>query len=343
MAFILLALLVISVLYNIGSYASGLFRGRGTRFYAHTGGPKLDEVVREDNDSANKIAVVPIQGIISGDAMSAEGFSLVDVVRAELKRAEEDDHVRAVILKVDSPGGEVLASDEIYRALAEFQGKNHKPVVTSMGSLAASGGYYVSSPSRWIVANDLTITGSIGVILSSWNYRRLMDKVGVLPQTYKSGKYKDMLSGSREPDTITSEETNMVQTLINETYSKFKTVVREGRQRAYRLNKDTPDKGRPLASDWADYADGRVLSGTEAFKLGFVDELGNFDDAVERAKKLVGIGKANLVEYQQRYDFSDLLRLFGKTETPALKVDLGFEPPKLQAGRLYFLAPTFVN
>ena len=109
-----------------------------------------------------------------------------------------------------------------------------------MGSLAASGGYYVSAPCRWIVANDLTITGSIGVIMSTWNYRGLMDKVGLRPETFKSGKYKDMLSGSREPDTITPEEREMVQALIDETYGKFKSaVVAEGRKRAHDQNKAT--------------------------------------------------------------------------------------------------------
>jgi protease-4 len=209
-----------------------------------------------------------------------------------------------------------------------------------MGGLAASGGYYVSAPCRWIVASDLTITGSIGVIMSTWNYRGLMDKVGVRPETFKSGKYKDMLSGSREPDSITEEERGMVQSLINETYEKFKSVVLAGRKRAQEKNRD---KGRALSEDWADYADGRILSGTEAFKLGFVDELGTFDDAVKRAKNIAGISKANLIEYQQRFDISDLFRLFGKSDSKVVKVDLGMDVPKLQAGHLYFLSPTFLH
>ena len=132
----------------------------------------------------------------------------------------------------------------------------------------------------------------------------------------------------------------MVQALIDETYGKFKNVVAEGRKRAQEKNKD---KGRALSEDWADYADGRILSGTEAFKLGFVDELGTFEDAVKRAKTIAGIRNANLIEYQQRYDFSDLFRLFGQTEGKAVKVDLGMEVPKLQAGQLYFLSPTFLH
>ena len=111
-------------------------------------------------------------------------------------------------------------------------------------------------------------------------------------------------------------------------------------------NKSRADKGRELASDWADYADGRVLSGKDAFKLGFVDELGNFQKAVDRARKLAGVsGKVNLVQYQPHYDLSDLLRMFGRSESkpPSVKIDLGIDPPKLQVGQLYFLAPTFVH
>lgn len=344
-AIILFVLLFFSGLYNIGHFTRSLLHGRSSGRYGRVAGPRLDEVVREENDSANKVAVVEVEGIITGRVMDQGGYNLADVIRAQLKHAEEDRQVKAVILKVDSPGGEVLASDEIYHEIADFQKSSHKPVVASMGSLAASGGYYISSPCRWIVANDLTITGSIGVIMSSWNYRGLMDKIGLLPQTFKSGKYKDMLSGSKEPNEITTEEKEMVQSLINETFGRFKKVVQDGRDLAHAQNKDnsTGDSGRPLNENWQDFADGRVLSGTEAYKLGFVDELGTFKDAVARAEKLAGISDANLIEYQQRYDLSDLFRMFGKSDSKGVKVDLGMDAPKLEAGRLYFLSPTYVH
>jgi protease-4 len=328
-----------SVLANLSHLLSGFGPMKVAR--SNSVGPRLEEVSTEDNGASSKIALVEVDGIITSRALDQGGYNMVDVIKAQLKHAEEDDKVKAVILKVDSPGGEVLASDEISRAIAAFQTNLHgKPVVCSMGGLAASGGYYVSAPCRWIVANELTITGSIGVIMSMWNYRGLMDKVGVRPQTFKSGKYKDMLSGSREPDSITPEEREMVQSLIDETYGKFKSVVQTGRNRAQEKNRD---KGRALSEDWADYADGRILSGTEAFKLGFVDELGTFDDAVKRAKSIAGISRANLIEYQQRFDISDLFRLFGKSESKVVKVDLGVDVPKLQAGQLYFLSPTFLH
>jgi protease-4 len=346
LAIILLVLLLISFLSNLGHYAKNFVSSGGK--HIHSSGPRLEEVIVEDNDAANKIALIDIDGIITSRVVDGGGYNLVDIVKAQLKRAEDDDKVKAVILKVDSPGGEVLASDEIYRLLADFQTNKSsaKPIIASMGNLAASGGYYVSSPCQWIVANELTITGSIGVIMHGWNYRGLMDKIGLAPETYKSGKFKDMLSGERKPDEIPPEEHEMVQHLINETYNKFKEVVQEGRTRAHDKNKMSADKGRALAEDWTNYADGRVLSGKEAYDLGFVDQLGNFQDAVKRAKIIVGLGanaNVNLIQFQQRYDLGDFLRMFGKTEAPVIKVDLGMEPSKLQVGQLYFLAPMFAH
>jgi protease-4 len=344
---ILLLLLALSMLFNLGNLSRGLSPGRARS--GHTVGPKLEEVVTEDHDAVNKIAVLEIGGIITGRSLDGSGFNMVDVIKAQLKRAREDERVKAVILKVDSPGGEVLASDEISRLIEKFQLESKKPVVVSMGSLAASGGYYVSAPCRWIVAQDLTITGSIGVIMHGWNYRGLMNKVGVQPEVYKSGKFKDMMSGERNPEEVTPEERAMVQSLIDETYNKFKEVVQKGRDGANQANQSGAEKGQKLDRQWANYADGRVLSGTKAYELGFVDELGNFQDAINRAKIIAGISKTspvNLIEYQQHFDLSDLFRLFGESSRnrgSVVKVDLGMDMPKLQAGQLYFLSPTFMR
>lgn len=337
-AIVLLVLLAFSVLLNFGQWAGNLVSGGGAR--GQTAGPRLQETLLENNGSVNKIAVIDLDGIITSAATQKGGYSMPELIQAQLDRASSDSKVKAVVLRVDSPGGEVLASDDIYRALVDFQRKSGKPVITSMGSLAASGGYYVSSASRWIVANQLSLTASIGVIMHTWNYRGLMDKIGLRPVVYKSGKFKDMLSGERSPSQIPPEEHAMVQKLINQTFHRFETVVAEGRARAHRENKD---QGKALASDWKDYADGRVLSGTQAYNLGFVDELGDFDAAVAKAKEIVGIRNANLIQYRQEYSLADFLSLFGKTKTPVIKVDLGFEPPKIEAGRLYFLSSTFLQ
>ena len=283
--------------------------------------------------------VIDISGVITSHDFDGTG-DMVERVKEELKLAEKDDDVRAVILSVDSPGGEVLASDEIYRAIREFQEETEKPVIAQMGSLAASGGYYVSAPCRWIVANELSLTGSIGVIMSGMNFRGLMDKVGIQPQVYKSGKFKDMLSSTRRPEDVPAGEREMVQALIDETYATFKNVVRKGRTESRMANKveGFEKECRELASDWESYADGRIFSGKEAHRLGFVDELGNFDVAVKRAKKIAEISEANLVKYQPPFAFGNILRLLGKSDAHAVKVDLGFDFPRLQAGRMYFLS-----
>ena len=352
-AVILLVLLLISILGNFTqlisrtlTFNSG-FSGGITR----NTGPRLEEFVVEDHDAANKIAVVRVEGTITDQAIDQAGNSMVDIIRAQLNRAKKDNRVKAVLLKVNSPGGEVMAADEIKKAVSKFQldepgdlgepARRGKPLICSMGSMAASGGYYISAPSRWIVANPMTITGSIGVIMSTWNYRGLMDKVGVWPETFKSGKYKDIMSSERETNQIPTEEFTMMQNLIDETYQQFKGVVADGRKAAHEKNKK---EGRALVADWANYADGRVFSGQKALDYGFVDELGDFQDAVNRVKQIAGIHNANLVEYRVRYDISDFFRMFGQSESAhTIKLDLGTEFPKLRASELYFLSTTFQN
>lgn len=295
----------------------------------------LEEVVLENHNARDKIALVEIGGIIMSDGLGSR-LNLVKLIQDQLEKAGEDDRVRAVILRIDSPGGEVLASDDLARAIRDFQEESEKPVIASMAGVAASGGYYTAVPSQWIVAHELTMTGSIGVIMHSYNYRGLLNKVGVRPEIYKSGKFKDMLSGEKLEEEILPEEKRMVQDMIDEVYTRFKTVIREGRAAAHRKNGDA---GRPLVDDWEQYADGRILSGKQAYNHGFVDELGDFDTAFDRARKLAKVSRANLIRYQRPLDLSNLFRLFGQSEARTLKLDLGVDLPQLPVGRLYFLAP----
>jgi protease-4 len=336
---ILIVLLGFSLLGNLVQAVSHAIGGGFDRGFKTTNarevGPKLDECILENNGARDKIAVITVDGVITSHTPDQAGNNMVDVIQAQLDRAKDDKRVKAVILKVDSPGGEVMASDEINKAIQKFQDESRKPVICSMGSLAASGGYYISAPCRWIVANDLTITGSIGVIMHGINYRGLMDKVGIAPMTFKSGKYKDMLSPDRSTNDIPPEERAMVQSLIDETFQKFKGVVRTGRAAAHEKNKV---EGKALADDWQDYADGRVLSGNQALSLGFVDQVGDFDDAVERAKRIAHFEDANLIEYRERYDISDFLSMFGQSGSAHdIKLDLGLDIPKLRSGCMYFL------
>src|SRR2546426_2308663 len=317
-AIVLGILLVFSVLNNLRHMVHGVTlrakSGRQAREH-------LEELTFENNQSKNKIAVLDIAGIISNEPWNRSANNLVDLISDQLRLAGEDDSAKAVVLRVDSPGGEVLASDEIYRAIADFEKDYKKPVVASMGGLAASGGYYVSAPCRWIVANELTITGSIGVIMHGYNYRGLMNKVGLRPMIYKSGRFKDMLSGERDLDKLTpeeradlDEENSMLQRMITETYDKFKSVVTNGRRTANRQNESNRDgaTGRKLSDRWTELADRRVLSGKDAFDQGLVDQLGNWRIAVKTAQRLAGIDQADLVSYQIPFSLGNLLGLFGQ-------------------------------
>ena len=212
----------------------------------------LEEVVLEHASTDNKIAVVEVTGVIAGGEVDHSDLDFVTYIKEQFKAAEGDTDVKAVILKVDSPGGEVMASDEVYNIIRKFEDKSGKPVVVSMGSLAASGGYYVSAPCRWIVANELTITGSIGVIMDNFNFRLLFDKIGVRPQVIKSGRFKDMLSpltnrtttsSPRRKSRTATRRRKWCKSLIDETYNRFTNVVKTGRDWA--ASKNGPDQAQP--------------------------------------------------------------------------------------------------
>ena len=149
-----------------------------------------------------------------------------------------------------------------------------------------------------------------------------------------------MLSPDKREEDITQEERDMIQSMVNETFDKFKSIVSEGRASASKRNSGS-DSSRTLTENWEQYADGRILSGKEALKYGFIDELGNFEGALARARKLARIPDANVVEYQPVIDLGDLLGFLGQSqgESRALKIEVGPDGPKLQMGRLYFLCP----
>ncbi len=190
----------------------------------------------------------------------------------------KDDKVKAVVLRIDSPGGVVGPSQEISAAVKKLKAK--KPVIVSMGSVAASGGYYIAAPASLIYANPGTITGSIGVLMKFSNLEGLMNKVGMKAFTLKTGKFKDVGSPAR---LMTAEEKAMLQSVIDSTHSQFVRSVAEGR-------KLPEDKVRGIA-------DGRIFSGEQALALKLVDKLGTMQDAVEEAARLGGIsGEPHLIK-----------------------------------------------
>ncbi len=210
--FLFVALLA-SILCNFFLAATAFHRlsGRGREEVPM---PQFKETVmqRGARRSDEKIALIRLRGLISSSIAGNVGESMVDDLRIALAQARNDDDVRAVVLEIDSPGGEVTASDVIYNAVVKTRAR--KPVVVYMDSLAASGGYYVSCGGKFLMASDTTITGSIGVIIQTLNYEHLFDKIGLSSVVFKSGKFKDMLNGDRP---VTPEERELVQSFVMKT------------------------------------------------------------------------------------------------------------------------------
>jgi len=205
-------------------------------------------------------------------------------ILSQLDKIEESKTVKAVVLRLETPGGAVAASQEIYRKLKYLRDEKGIPIVASMGNVAASGGYYVALGADTIIANPGTITGSIGVIASIFQYQRLFEKLGVSVETVKSGKFKDTGSPFRG---MTGEEREYLQSLIDDTYDQFVHAVAEGRNLE--------------VAEVELLADGRVYTGRQAKELGLIDLLGGLDEAVQIAGELGGIsGKPQVVELAKK-------------------------------------------
>ncbi len=249
--------------------------------------------------SGNKIGLVELRGVI---------YDSRSMVR-KLERMRDSDAIRAVVLRINSPGGGVAASQEIYEAVKSIR-ESGKPILVSMGSVAASGGYYVACGADSIVANPGTTTGSIGVILEVPNFKGLLDKIGVKFEVVKSGTFKDTGSPYRD---MTSRERKYLQSYIDDAFGQFVGVVAENR----RLTK------KAVLS----FADGRIFTGKQAIKLGLVDRLGDYGTAIRLAAKMAGIkGKPKTYRFPKKKFtifnilLGDLSEIKTKIESvPALK------------------------
>jgi protease-4 len=213
------------------------------------------------DDGKEKIALVEISGQIADSR---------DIVR-QLSKYRRDDDIKAIILRINSPGGAVAPSQEIYDEVLRVRADNKK-IYASMGSLAASGGYYIAVAADRIFANPGTLTGSIGVIMAFGNAEKLMEKIGLEPQVVKSGKYKDVGSPARK---MTAEERIYLQRVVNDVHQQFIDAVAKGR--------DITTK------EAAKLADGRVFTGRQALKLKMVDEMGGLEDVIVKLGETTGI------------------------------------------------------
>jgi len=240
----------------------------------------------------DKVLLVDVSGMISGKKRSRalglmERPSLVERVKEELEKAEEDNAVKAVVLRINSHGGTVTASDIIHHEVEQFKERTGKVIIAEMLDVAASGGYYIAAAADTIIAHPTTVTGSIGVAAFKFNARGLMEKVGVEDETILSGDKKDIGSPMRA---LTPEEREILQSIIDDLYERFLDVVAEGRKEIGR------EKLREIA-------DGRVYSARQALDLKLIDEIGYLDDAIEAAKSEAGLEKARVVTYGRPSDY----------------------------------------
>jgi len=227
-----------------------------------------------------KIALIRITGVI------IDSTSVIE----ELKEYSDDASIKAIVLRIDSPGGAVAPSQEIHEEI--LKAKKNKKVVVSMGTVAASGGYYISAPADKIVANAGTLTGSIGVIMELPNIEGLMKKIGVETQIVKSGRHKDIASVFRS---MTPEEKQILQTVLDDVHNQFINAVSEGRGMKF--------------EDIRTIADGRIFTGRMAKEIGLVDELGNLQDAIMLAGKLTGIkGEPKVVTKKEEFSVFNMLK-----------------------------------
>lgn len=262
------------------------------------------------------VAVVRVEGtILSGDNADSAADAVSGTVISELLSANADPTIKAIVLRVDSPGGSVTGSSQIWETINELD----KPIVASMASMAASGGYYVSAPADYIIARPDTLTGSLGVIMTMYDATELMEKVGLKVIDITSGENKAIGSMFAE---MTPAQKEILESLTAESYTEFVRVISEGRGL-------TTEEVLVLA-------DGRVYSGRQAFELGLVDQLGNFDDAIAKAAELGGIeGEPNVVEFERIPTFQEMLTGFssqvGKTDAErALDLMSEFTAPSLE-------------
>ena len=261
--------------------------------------------------TGNKIAVMELEGTIASSYES--GFFAKEANAASLlkslKSAALDPNIKGIIIRINSPGGTVAMSQNIYNQIIKI--RKDKPVIAVFDDVAASGGYYIASAADRIISQEGTLTGSIGVIFSFMDYHNLLtDKLNINPVVIKSGKYKDIGSGMRQ---MTAEEKNLMQNIVNDSYSQFIEAITNGR--INRTDKYSAQKTDLTSETLKSNADGRVFTGRQAQKLGFVDTIGDIDTATQMIEtmaqeKFSNSLKAKLVNYNKKTTFSEYFSSF---------------------------------
>lgn len=279
-------------------------------------------------ESGPKILMLQIDGVLNDESdttwYGARRESPVARIREELDRARRDQAITALLVRIDTPGGTVTASDLLYQEILRFKQERGLPVVAQLMGIATSGGYYVAMSADTVVAHPTTVTGSIGVLFAGVNLSGLMAKYGVADQTLTSGPYKDAGSPLRP---MRPEERAQIQSVINDMYQRFLEVVRQGRPQ---LDAATVER----------LADGRIYSAPQALANGLVDKVGDVEDAVSIARTRAGLSEARVVTYHRPREFrKNLFTAQAPVETPQVEWPLPrFQLP--QPAFLYLWAPS---
>jgi protease-4 len=347
--------LAINLLCLAGFFISVLFVSKLTGGVGEASGESA--LIRErhysgETAASDKIAIVHLDGVLMEGTLGHW--------HRQIERAAKDKNVKAVVVRINSPGGTITSSDDIYHRLTELRdGKDDragKPLVVSMGSVAASGGYYIAMPAKVLYAERTTITGSIGVYASFPNVKELGDKVGVYMNLVKAGRVKD--SGSMFHD-MKPEERYMWQEMVNHAYDEFKEVVEQGRPALKgKLEEKLLEKDVQVAEKerikidskveekavektihyYRQRADGGIWTADKAKEFGLIDKIGYLDDAVKEATQLSGVtGKVNVVSYERALSLAEVL--FGiKAPEPALRLDAS-QLSSAAMPRLWYMAP----
>ncbi len=258
-----------------------------------------------DFSGQDRVALIRVEGVIL-DAQATI---------SELKHYSENPLVKAIVIRIDSPGGGVVPSQEIHDAVKRVKNKSNKAVIASMGTVAASGGYYIAAATDRIVANPGTLTGSIGVIMEMANFEGLMKKVGVEGVVIKSGRFKDVGSPIRK---MSDEERKLLQSVMDDVHHQFIQAVADGRSLE--------------VSEVESLADGRIYTGRQAKEARLVDELGDLDDAIHIAADIAGMeGEPKVVEPRKRFSFRDMIESRWASVFPKLELDTGVKLKYLMA------------
>ncbi|MBA2485307.1 MAG: signal peptide peptidase SppA [Nitrospira sp.] len=258
-----------------------------------------------DLSGQERVALIRVEGVIL-DAQTTIG---------ELKHYSENPLVKAIVLRIDSPGGGVVPSQEIHDAVKRVKNKSNKAVIASMGTVAASGGYYIAAATDRIIANPGTLTGSIGVIMEMANFEGLLKKIGVEGVVIKSGRFKDVGSPLRK---MSDEERKLLQSVMDDVHHQFIQAVADGRSLEL--------------SDVELLADGRVFTGRQAKEARLVDELGDLDDAIHIAADIAGMeGEPKVVEPRKRFSFRDMIESRWSSVFPKLELETGVKLKYLMA------------